>query len=202
MKPWVLGCLMNLAGKVYRTSLFILHSSGFELPPPPARQSNAMLQLKEWNHFKNSFHIGEIGKCRPTECIKFSGCPHIQHLFLFPSHDQQSMSTAIKLCSKLSWLIQYCKHAMLNKLEQLLIESRVPWTARTSHQSILKADQSWVFIGRTELEAETLILWLPDVKSWLIWKDPDAGKDWRREKGKTEDELVGWHHRLNGCEFE
>ena len=61
-----------------------------------------------------------------------------------------------------------------------------------------KGDQSWVFIGRTNVEAETLILWPLDAKSWLIWKDPDAGKDWRQEeKGTTEDEMVGWHHRLN-----
>ena len=66
-----------------------------------------------------------------------------------------------------------------------------------------KGDQSWVFIGRTDAEAETLILWPPDAKNWLIWKDPDAGKDWRREeKGTTEDEMVGWHHRLDGHEFE
>ena len=61
-----------------------------------------------------------------------------------------------------------------------------------------KGNQSWIFIGRTDAEAETLILWPPDVKSWLIGKDHDAGKDWRREKGTTEDEMVGWHHRLNG----
>ena len=66
-----------------------------------------------------------------------------------------------------------------------------------------KGDQSWVFIGRTDVEAETPILWPPDGKSWLIWKDPDAGKDWRQEeKGTKEDEMVGWHHRLNGHEFE
>ena len=61
-----------------------------------------------------------------------------------------------------------------------------------------KGDQSWVFIGRTDVEAETPILWPPDEKSWLIWKDPYAGKDWRQEeKGMTEDEMVGWHHWLN-----
>ena len=64
-----------------------------------------------------------------------------------------------------------------------------------------KGDQSWVFIGRTD-EAETPILWPPDTKSWLIWKDPDAGKDWgQEEKGKTEIEMVRWHHHLNGLEF-
>ena len=66
-----------------------------------------------------------------------------------------------------------------------------------------KGNQSWVFIGRTDAEAETPILWPPDVKNWLIWKNPDAGKDWRgEEKGTTEDEMFGWHPRLNGHEFE
>ena len=64
-----------------------------------------------------------------------------------------------------------------------------------------KGDQSWVFIGRTDAEAETPILWPPDVKSWLIGKDPDAGKDWGQQNGMTEDEMVGWHHRLNGHGF-
>ena len=64
-----------------------------------------------------------------------------------------------------------------------------------------KGNQSWIFNGRTE--AEALILWPPDVKSWLIWEDPDAGKDWRQEeKGMTEDEMAGWHHWLDGYEFE
>ena len=62
-----------------------------------------------------------------------------------------------------------------------------------------EGDQSWVFIGGTDVEAETPILWPPDAKSWLIGKDPDAGKDWgQEEKRMTEDEMVGWHHRLNG----
>ena len=66
-----------------------------------------------------------------------------------------------------------------------------------------KANQSWIFIGRTDAEAETTILWSPDAKTWLTWKAPDAGKDWRQEeKGMTEDEIVGWHHWLNGHEFE
>ena len=64
-----------------------------------------------------------------------------------------------------------------------------------------KGDQSWVFIGRTDVEVETPVLWPPDAKSWLIWKDPDAGKDWGWEKGMTEDEMVGCHHRLNGHGF-
>ena len=66
-----------------------------------------------------------------------------------------------------------------------------------------KGNQSWIFIGRTDAEAETPIFWPSDVKNQLIGKDPDAGKDWRqKEKGTTEDEMVGWHHQLNGHEFE
>ena len=67
----------------------------------------------------------------------------------------------------------------------------------------LKGNQPWIFIGKTDAEAEALILWPPDAKNWLIGKDPDAGKDWRQEeKGTTKDEMVGWYHPLNGRELE
>ena len=80
---------------------------------------------------------------------------------------------------------------------------RVPWTSRRSNQVNPKGDQSWIFIERTDAEAEASILWPPDVKNWLIRKDPAAGKYWRQEeKGMTEDEMVGWHHWLDRCEFE
>ena len=66
-----------------------------------------------------------------------------------------------------------------------------------------KGNQSWIFIGRTDAEAETPILCPPDAKNWLLGKDPDAGKDWRQEeKGSTEDEMIGWHHWFNEHEFE
>ena len=65
-----------------------------------------------------------------------------------------------------------------------------------------EGDQSWVFIGRTDAEAETPVLWPPHVKSGLTGKDPDAGRDWGQEKGTTEDEMVGWHHRLDRHESE
>ena len=66
-----------------------------------------------------------------------------------------------------------------------------------------KGNQPWIFIGRTDAVAEALILWSPDSKNWLIGKDPDAGKDWRQEERvMTEDEMVGWHHQLNGRELE
>ena len=81
---------------------------------------------------------------------------------------------------------------------------RVPWVARRSNQSFVKEiSQSWIFIGRTDAKAEVPILWPPDVKNCLLWKDPDAGKDWRQvDKGMTEDEVVGWHQQFYGHEFE
>ena len=65
-----------------------------------------------------------------------------------------------------------------------------------------KGNQPWTFIGRTDTDAETPILWPPDGKNWLLGKHPDAGEDWGQEKGETEDEMVGWHHQFNGHEFE
>ena len=86
-------------------------------------------------------------------------------------------------------------------LEKIL---RVPRTTRRFDWSILKEiSPEWIFIGMTDTEAETPTLWPPDVKNWLLSKDPGAGKDWgQEEKGTTEDEMVGWHHRLDGHEFE
>ena len=81
------------------------------------------------------------------------------------------------------------------------LESPLDWKEiQTVHP---KGNQSWIFIGRTDVEVETLIFQPPDAKNWLIWKDPDAGKDWRQEeKGMTEAEMVGWHHWLSGHKFE
>ena len=77
---------------------------------------------------------------------------------------------------------------------------RVPWTARRSNQSILKEISPAIF-GGNDAEAETPVLWLPHAKCLLIGKDRDAGRDWVREKGMTEDEMAEWHHRLDGHEF-
>ena len=93
-----------------------------------------------------------------------------------------------------SWTIKKAEHWKIDTFEQWCWRRflRVPW-----------GDKSWVFIGGTDVKAETPVLWPPDAKSWLIWKDPDAGKDWsQEEKGMTEDEMVGWDHWLNGHEFE
>ena len=79
---------------------------------------------------------------------------------------------------------------------------RVPWTPRRSNQSILKQISPGCSLEKTDVEAETPILWPPDEKSWIMWKDPDAGKDWgQEEKGTTKDEMAGWHHRLDGHRF-
>ena len=100
-----------------------------------------------------------------------------------------------------SWTIKKAEHQRIDAFELYCCRRllRVPWIARRSKQSILKEIS---FIRRTDAEAETPILWPPDVKNWLIWKDPEAGKDWRQEKRMTEDEMDGWHHWFKGHEFE
>ena len=104
-----------------------------------------------------------------------------------------------------SWTIKKAEHRRIDAYElwcwwRLL---RVPRTARRSNQSVLKEISPGVFMGRTDVEAETPILWPRDAKSWLIGKDPDAGRDWgQEEKGTTEGEMAGWYHRLDGHEFE
>ena len=104
-----------------------------------------------------------------------------------------------KLDCKESWLPKnWCFWTMV--LEKTL-ES--PLDCKEIQPVHPKGNRSWIFIGRTDAEAETPILWPPDTKSWLIWKDLDAGKDWRQEeKGTTEDEMTGWHHLLDEHEFE
>ena len=98
-----------------------------------------------------------------------------------------------KSCSQKNW-------CFWNVVLEKTLES--PLDCREIQPDHPKGSQSWLFIGRTDVEAETLIFWPPDGKSWLIGKDPDAGKDWgQEEKGTTEDELVGWHHWLNGHGF-
>ena len=104
-----------------------------------------------------------------------------------------------ELDHKESWALKnWCFRTVV--LEKTL---KSPLDCKESQPVHPKGNQSWIFIGRTDAEAETLILWPSDVKNWLIGKDPDAGKDWRQEeKGTTEDEMVRWHHWLNVHEFE
>ena len=104
-----------------------------------------------------------------------------------------------------SWTIRKAERRRSDAFELWSLRRllRVPWTARRSNQSLQKEISLEYWLEGTYFEAETPVLWPLDVKSWLICKDPDAGKDWSvEEKGITEDEMVGWHHRLNGHEFE
>ena len=102
------------------------------------------------------------------------------------------------------WTIKKAEHQRIDAFElwcwrRLL---RVPWTARRSNQSILEEISPGCLLEGLMLKLKLQLLWLPDAKSWLIWKDPDAGQDWEQEeKGMTEDEMVGWHHQPNGHEF-
>ena len=99
-----------------------------------------------------------------------------------------------------SWTIKKAERQRTVVLEKTL-ES--PLDCKEIQPVHPKGNQSWIFTGRTDAEAETPVLWSPDAKNRLIGKDTDAGKEWRKEKkGMTEDEIVGWHHQLNGHEFE
>ena len=103
-----------------------------------------------------------------------------------------------------SWTIKKAEHWRTDAFEPMVLEKTLesPLDSKEIQPVHPKGDQSWVFTESTDVEAETPILWPPDVKNWL-WKDPDAGKYWRQEeKWMTEDEMFGWHHQLNGDEFE
>ena len=103
-----------------------------------------------------------------------------------------------------SWTIKKAEHQRIDAFELWYwrrLES--PLDSKEIQLVHPKGNQSWIFIGKTDAEAESPILWPPDAKNWLIGKDPDDGKGWRQEeKGTTKDEMVGWHHWLHGHEFE
>ena len=126
-----------------------------------------------------------------------------RHYFANKSPSSQSFSSSHvwmwELDYKESWALKnWCFWTV--ELEKTL-ES--PLDCKETQPVHPQRNQSWMFIGRTDAEAETPILWPPDAENWLIWKEPGARKDWRwEEKGTTEDEMAGWHHRLNGHEFE
>ena len=104
-----------------------------------------------------------------------------------------------------SWIIKKAEHRRIDAITTVVLEKTLenPLGCKEIQPVNLKGNQSWIFIGRTDVEAETPILWPPNTKYWLIWRYPDARKDWRREeKGTTEDEMVGWYHQHDGFEFE
>ena len=117
---------------------------------------------------------------------------HLAKAIVFPVVMYESWTIKIAAC----WRIDAFELWFWRRLES-------PLDCKVMQPAHPKGNQSWIFIGRTDVEAETPILWPPDVKSWLIWKEPEAGKDWRwKEKGTTEDEMVGGHHQLDGHDFE
>ena len=120
---------------------------------------------------------------------------HLAKVIVFPVVMHRCESWTIKKaeCQRIDAFELWCWKRCL----------RVPWTARRSNQSILKEiSPEYSLEGLADTEAEVPILWPPAVKSWLIWKDLNAGKGWRQEEKGTEDEMVGWHHQLDGHEFE
>ena len=122
-----------------------------------------------------------------------------------------SKNSVRKLDSHMQWVCG-CESWTVKKAEHRKIDAFELWCWRRLESSLdskeiqpvhPEGDQSWVFIGRTDAEGETTILWPPDAKSWFIGKDPDAGRDWgQEEKGTIEDEMAGWHHRLDEHESE
>ena len=152
------------------------------------------------HEIKRSFLLGRKVMTNLDSILKSRGITlltkvHIFKVMVFPVVKYGCESWTLKKaeCWKIDAFELLCWRRLL----------RIPWTVSRSNQSILKGNQSWMSIGRTVGEAETPILWPPDEKNWLIRKDPDAGKDWRREEKWTiEDEMVGWHYQLNEHEFE
>ena len=140
------------------------------------------LEEKLWQHIKKQRHYF-ADKDPPTQSYGFSN----SHVWMWDLDRKKSWAPK-------NWCFWT---AVLEKtLERSLDCKEIP-------PVLPKGNQSWIFIGRTDVEIETLLLWPPDLKNWLIGKDPDAGKDWRQEeKGTTEDEMVWWHYQFNGHEFE
>ena len=104
-----------------------------------------------------------------------------------------------------SWTVKKAEHRRIDAFWTVVLEKTLesPLDCKEIQPVHSERDQPWVFFGRNDAKAETPVLWPPHVKSWLIGKDSDAGRDWgQEEKGTTEDEMAGWHHRLDGCESE
>ena len=152
-------------------------------------------------------------------CLK--GICHFKSVILTAKHFPDTLLTKVCIVKAMVFqVVMYgCKIWTIKKAEHWLNDAFELWPKKWCLRTIgedsespldskeikpvnPKGNQSWIFIGRTDAEAEAPILWPPDAKNWLIGKDPDAEKDWRQEKGITDDEMVGWHHQIDGHEFE
>ena len=152
-----------------------------------------------WNSLGQNTGVGSLSLLQrifPTQGLN-PGLPHCKWILYQLSH--KGSPWMWELDYKESWAPKnWCFWTVV--LEKTL---QSPLDYKEIQPVHPKGNKSWVFIGRTDAEAEILILWPPDGKNWLTGKDSDVGKDWRQEeKGTTEDEMVGWHHRLDGHEFE
>ena len=177
---------------------FIL--SYFLLPAPPTLQTILIAVAHLKGFWKPNFNMKVWAKTNLDSMLKSRDIVLLTKVCLV-----KAMVFPVVMYGCESWIIKKIEHQRIDAFEpwcwgRLL---RVPWTARRSNQSILKEISPWVFIGKTDVEAETPVLWPPHAKSWLIGKNSDAGRDWgQEEKGMTEDEVVGWRHRHDGHEFE
>ena len=152
------------------------------------------------HEIKRHLLLGKKSYDKPKQCIKKQ-----RHYFTNKGLDSQSSGFPSgqvwmwELDHKEAWVPKnWCFWTVV--LEKTL---KSPLDFKEIQPVHPEGNQSWIFIGRIDAEAETPILWPPDAKNWITRKDPDSGKDWRlEEKGTTEDEMVGWHHWLNGHEFE
>ena len=163
-------------------------------------EQEASLPSIIWLHLSNQSNLLTVSHDQPIQQIKKQ-----RHYFADKSSSSQSHGFSSshvwmwELDYKESWEVKNWWFWTV-VLEKTL---KSPLDCKEIQPFNPKVNQSWIFVGRTYAEAETPIFWLPDVKNWFIWKDPNAGKDWRwEEKGTTEDEMVGRHHWLNGHEFE
>ena len=150
---------------------------------------------------KRSVFIPNPKKGNCTECLNYLTIALISHtskVMLNILQARQYVNHELPDCEE-GWVPKNC--CFWTVVLKKTLES--PLNCKEIQSVYPKGNQSWIFIGGTDAEAETLILWPPDAKNWLIEKDPDAGKEWRwEEKGTSEDEMVGWHHWLTGHEFE
>ena len=188
----------------------------------PGPITSRQIDRKHWKQWQNLFwgcsKITADGDCshQIKRCLLL-GRKAMTNLDSILKHTDITLPTKVCLIKAMVFLVVIygCESWTIKKVESWNLKNWCFWTVVL--EKILKSsldckeiqpvhpkgNQSWIFIGRTDAKAEGPILWPPDAKNWLIWKDPDAGRDWRQEeKGTTEDEMVRWHHQLNRYEFE